>query len=100
MISLLRGRVVIRETEARPSIIWRPAPGQRQISTHRGTVLAIGAPAIDKHGNEIPHGFEVGDEVQFHWEMSEEAHTRVWPGDGKPACWVRQFAVDGVWCPA
>ena len=97
-VRLLRGQVVIRETGARLSpTIWTPAPGQRQVSTHRGVVLAMGPPARDKHGNEIEPGFRVGEEVQYHWEHNEDTFTRIWPEDGLPACWVRQFAVDGVW---
>ena len=98
MIRPLRGQVVVRENEAtRTGLLWHPAPGQRQVKTHRGVVLAMGPPARDKWGNEIAPGFKVGDEVSFHWEMNEEAHTREWPDDGKPACWVRQYAIDGVW---
>jgi co-chaperonin GroES (HSP10) len=93
----LRGQVVIREVERRSSVIWTPAPGQRDVRTHRGIVIAMGPPARDKWGNEIAHGFKGGDEVSFQWEMNEEAHRREWPEDGKPACWVRQYAVDGVW---
>jgi co-chaperonin GroES (HSP10) len=62
---------------------------------HRGTVLAKGAPALTAKGVEVPHGFEVGDTVLFHWNHYEKGFTRPW-SDGEPACWVPQVCVDAV----
>jgi hypothetical protein len=96
MIRLLRGQVVIRET-SRPSIIWHPDPKQRQVHTHRGTVLGIGPPALH-HGHEVIPEFRVGDDVSYHFSRhNQDAFTLPWPEDGKPATWVPQGDVDGVW---
>jgi diadenosine tetraphosphatase ApaH/serine/threonine PP2A family protein phosphatase len=64
--------------------------------THRGVVLGIGAPA-QVNGHDVPHGFTVGDEVQFHFEHHEGAMTRLWPDDGEMAIWLPQSSVDAVW---
>jgi hypothetical protein len=98
----MRGQVVVREVEAPPSRhLWMPAPGQRDQHTHRGLVLALGPPSrLTDHPDspEVPWGFEPGDFVQYHFGLrgTQEARTRAWT-DGKPATWLGQVEVDGVW---
>ncbi len=94
-VRLLRGQVVVREEALRPSVIWSPDEKQRQVKTHRGRVLGVGPPAVEK-GVEQPHGFSVGDLVQFHYVHNLDAHTRIWPDDGETAFWIPQGCVDAV----
>lgn len=95
----MRGQVVLREVDATTSDLWLPKadPKSRDLKTHKGVVIALGPPALlyDKH--EVPHHFEVGDVVQYHFQHNLEGATRPWPPDGKPATWIPQFDVDGVW---
>ena len=101
-IRLMRGQVVVREVEAAPSgALWTPTPGARQVRTHTGRVLALGPPArLTEHPDspEVPHGFVVGDLVQYHFGAmgTQEARTRLWT-DGEPATWMTQAEIDGVW---
>lgn len=106
-MKVLRGRVIIREDYGADyeqySHIIVPTPSTkddkdavaRARTWHRGKVLALGAPALTKKGVEVPHGFEVGDTVLFHWEHYEKGFTRPWT-DGELACWVSQQCVDAV----
>ena len=97
VIRLMRGQVVIREqANSLSRSIWTPVQGERQVSIHRGVVLGIGAPAELPNGVPIPHGFVVGDVVQYHFIHHKEAHTRPWPPDGLSATWVPQQCVDAV----
>lgn len=97
MIMLLRGRVVVREVhEDSRGALWVPRPGPRQVRTHTGRVLSTGAPARAPGGTEVPHGFGVGDLVQYHFTTLEEAASNVWE-DGKVAHWIPQENVDAVW---
>ncbi len=105
-IRLLRGQIVVREhlnadTEQFTHLI---IPGvstahdkdaqARSRTWHRGEVLAKGPPAL--HGvHEVPHGFEVGDTVLFHFGHNEKAFTRPWT-DGEPAVWLPQQAISAV----
>ena len=104
MIRPMRGQVVVRECHV-AQFLWTPDANPRQVKTHQGVVLAMGAPArtpmsVDGErwigGVEIPHGFEVGDVVQYHFEHHQEAWTMAWE-DGSPATWLAQKNVDGVW---
>lgn len=103
-IRLMRGQVVVRELDAPPSpVLWTPEQGPRQVRTHRGVVLGLGPPArltASPTSPEVPHGFEVGDVVQFHFGAvgTQVARTRAWT-DGKPATWLTQAEVDAVWEP-
>jgi co-chaperonin GroES (HSP10) len=97
----MRGQVVVREVEMTSPVLWTPSPSQRDVSTHMGEVLALGAPArLTEHPSspEVPHGFRVGDLVQYHFGAmgTQEARTRTW-SDGKPATWMTQAEIDGVW---
>lgn len=103
-IRLLRGQVVVREDlgadTAHLSQIIIPELGtaeerQRARKWHRGVVLAKGAPMLTTKGVEVPHGFEVGDIVVFHWIHRERSWTREWV-DGKFAAWIPQAAIDAV----
>lgn len=107
-LKLLRGQVVVREeydadyTQYKHIIVPqlqgdsddRHAIARRR-TWHRGEVLSVGAPARTKKGVEVPHGFEVGDTVFFHWEKNELNFTRPWT-DGKLACWLMQKEIDAV----
>jgi co-chaperonin GroES (HSP10) len=101
-IRLLRGQVVIRESHpGRFGSILVPHSycdeHGREHKAHRGVVLAMGSPALAEDGRtEVQPQFDVGDEVFFHWEHHEKAHTRPWPPDGLNACWVPQHCVDAV----
>jgi hypothetical protein len=103
-VRLMRGQVVIREEAVQPSnALWTPEPGARRVKTHRGRVLALGPPArLTEHPDspEVPHGFRVGDVVQFHFGAmgTQEARTRTWT-DGHPATWLTQAEIDAVWEP-
>ncbi len=80
VIRPLPGRVVIRERLSRSDVLWTPNADANHVSTHIGTVLAKGPPALVcatdaqgrcesptcKHGG-VPHGFEVGAVVQYHF---------------------------------
>lgn len=105
MIRITRGWVVVREEKRRSSVIIDPGVASpREIVTHRGVVLAMGNPAI-LHGtladhetpadHEVPHGFVVGDMVQFHFAGHEGGRTHEWE-DGKPAVWLAQHEIDAV----
>jgi co-chaperonin GroES (HSP10) len=95
-IRLMRGQVVVRETTPKPSdTIWTPDPTARQVKTHRGIVLGVGPPALEFNAVEVPHGFNVGDEVIYHFQHHQDAHTRPWT-DGRDATWLPQYCVDGV----
>ena len=95
---------MVREIDTPHSrVVWTPKEGARQIHTHRGVVLALGPPSlldfmVDGRvvTHPVPWDFAVGDVVQYHWEHNEEAFTKPWPDDGKPASWVPQRCVDGV----
>ena len=107
-IRLLPGRIVIREDYAadhahlRHILVPEIALGTddkdalaKKREWHRGKVLAVGAPAKTEKGAEVARGFEVGDEVIFHWTHLERAWTIEWI-DGERACVVPQEAVDAV----
>jgi co-chaperonin GroES (HSP10) len=92
----MRGQVVVREIEEKSSI-WTPDPAPRQVKTHCGVVIAMGPPARTRKGRaEVPHGFRVGDVVQYHFEHHQETWTMPWPLDGKKVTWLAQHNVDGV----
>ena len=101
-IRLMRGQVVVREENPPASAsLWMPEQGPRQVRTHRGVVLGLGPPSrLTEHPDspEVPYGFGVGDVVQFHFAVmgTQEARTRAWV-DGKPATWMTQAEIDGVW---
>ena len=97
----MRGQVVVRELDVLGStVLWTPEDGPRQRKTHRGRVLAMGAPArlVDLPGSPlVPFLFDVGDVVQYHFAHHQEAWTMPWPLDGKPCTWLAQANIDGVW---
>lgn len=98
MIRPMRGQVVVREEPPAPSArLWTPDPNPRQVRTHTGRVLALGPPARTTAGVEVPHGYRVGDLIQYHFDHLEQLLTNPWPEDGLPATWLPQVAIDGVW---
>lgn len=98
MIRLLRGRVAVREIVRGeyPGEIWMPSRDAYEVKTHRGVVIAKGEPAIVHGKHEVPHGFEVGDVVQYHFTHLEKGWTVPWPEDGEPVTYVPQENVDAV----
>lgn len=92
---VLRGRVVVREHVAQSSL-WTPPPNPREQETHLGTVLAVGAGAFSKGGVEVLIDVKPGDVVSFHYEATEKGRTAPWE-DGKPALYLAQREIDGVW---
>lgn len=98
----LRGRVVIREIKDAqyrhyPSIVIPDTAmaNERSRMTHTGTVLAVGPPVQTSLGHDIPHGFEAGDVVQFHFEGTEKGRITKWE-DGEDALVMAQREVDAV----
>lgn len=89
-----RGFCVIRELRE-SSLLWRPDDNPREVRTHRGVVLAIGAPSL-VNGHEVPWLFNVGDTVQFHFEETERGRTVTWPETGEEVKCIMQREVDGV----
>jgi co-chaperonin GroES (HSP10) len=62
--------VVVREhKELSKSIILGADGNPREETTHRGTVVALGAPVRGEWG------FGVGDVVQFHYSATETGRT-------------------------
>jgi len=108
MIRPLRGRVIVREdVEADyshlrhivvPDVINddHPTALARRRTWHRGRVVAMGEPARTRKGAEVPHGFNVGDLIVFHWAHLESAWTFEWPDGSRVAC-IPQECVDGVY---
>jgi co-chaperonin GroES (HSP10) len=109
MIRPLRGRVAIRAlVPPRTGLVWHPeqradtergeqkSRGILAQSSHRGRVLGVGAPAL-RYGHEMPHGFDVGDEVVFVFgaKGAEESRQSVWV-DGEPCLWIAQEEVLAV----
>lgn len=91
VIRPMRGQVVIRETlPSHP--LYIPTPRARDVKTHTGRVLAMGPPAVEG----VDPGFNVGDLVQYHFTIHQEAHTVLWE-DGAPATWIPMRDVDAVW---
>jgi co-chaperonin GroES (HSP10) len=96
-VRVLRGRVVVRELK--PSVgesIWTPAVDPRDQTTHTGKVLAVGPGAFSKGGVECPIDVKPGDVCQFHFEGTEKGRLAPWE-DGKPALYLAQREIDGVW---
>ena len=96
----LRGRVVIREHKEASRIVTiidtRDPRSDLTVSrTHRGTVLALGPPALTDEGHEVPHGFGVGDVVGFHFEATEAGRTTTW-GDLDGVVVMAQREIDYV----
>ena len=107
---LMRGQVVIREERAAARLdgLWVPDANPDHTHTHVGTVLSLGPPAlcctVDKMGRcvsrtckhvEVPHHFDVGDRVIYHFIHHQSAWTMPWT-DGRPATYVPQTCVDAV----
>jgi co-chaperonin GroES (HSP10) len=96
-IRLMRGQVAVREIYERGSnTLWTPTPTDgRNMKTHRGIVLGVGAPALMYGKVEVPLDFQVGDIIQYHFNHHKEAATIPW-SDGEPATWIPQESVDAV----
>jgi co-chaperonin GroES (HSP10) len=104
----LRGRVAIRPVvETRIGRIHLPdyqpewdrrdqrSAGIHARSSHRGHVLAMGAPA-ERYGHPVAHGFCVGDEVVFVFASGgTEESRRSYYGE-EPCVWVTQEEVLAV----
>ena len=106
-VTPLRGRVVIREIRPdRTGSIWHPDQAQdpkRDEKSHRGIVMAIGAPMISSQTEgavEVPHGFRAGDVVHFVFAAScaERGRTTIWEDD-LPVVWLTQSEILAVEAP-
>jgi len=101
-VTPLRGRVVIREIKDRyygliqlPDSALEPSRSEK---SHRGIVLAVGAPMFAKKGaREIPHGFQVGDIVHYVFaaQYAERGRTSTWHDD-LPVVWMTQWEIIAV----
>jgi co-chaperonin GroES (HSP10) len=108
-VALLRGRIAIRPiVEKSSGLIHFPedhqdwtrklnrADGVKAQTSHFGTVLGMGPPAIGAHGHEVPHDFKIGDVVNFTYQMSEKwSDGHVWD-DGQPCIFIAQEHIQGV----
>lgn len=103
MIRPLRGRVVVRLIPDLPTgLIQYPGThgdwerkdqhelGIKARSSHRARVLAIGEPARNKWGVEVPLECRVGDEVVFVYDHHEKFSERQEWDDGEPCVYVSQ----------
>ena len=99
MIRPLRGRVVIREDKRLSSIIEVVGVDPRSITTHRGTVIAVGPPVfLDDQvetSPEVPLDFKVGDIVGYHFEATEKGRICDW-GDHRDVLVMSQREIDYV----
>jgi len=114
-VRLLRGRVAIREYQPKKiGSILVPDDyydkNEREETSHRGRVLAMGPPARTILGVEIQPDFWVGDDVLFIFDMpnadniegsgaTEQMRTGIWPEDGGPVVYVAQEEVIGLYEP-
>lgn len=104
----LRGRVAIRELHYTPSRIVQPdgyaKTHERDRTSHRGLVLAMGPPAQTRKGVDVVPDFQPGDVVLFVFDApnadlvqgggaTEQARTGIWPADGGPCVWICQEEV-------
>lgn len=65
-VRLLRGRVLVKLLpEVESALVLIDTRQAREAVLHRGVVVAMGAPALDKRGNEIVPDFKVDDTVAF-----------------------------------
>jgi co-chaperonin GroES (HSP10) len=108
----LRGRCLLRRDNSeirehvRPSGVIVPdrtlysEHAERDVTIHRGKVLAIGLPArMGDHGPLVPWGIEVGDVVIYTYGVAMQK-TRTFAGDeGGELVVVAQEEVIGVVVP-
>jgi hypothetical protein len=95
-IRFLRGQIVVREcTHDQRGPLWLPRPDEYKVKIHRGIVLGMG-PSRLRGDLEIPHGFEVGDEVLYIFTHLKDGWTLPWPLDGEPATWLPVENVQAV----
>jgi co-chaperonin GroES (HSP10) len=102
-IRLLRGRVAIREIlPTKSGRIVLPDDyhdkHERDRTSHRGLVLAMGPPARTASGAEVTPGFAPGDVVHFVFALhgTEASRVNTWPADGGRVVWVAQEEVTAV----
>ena len=98
----LRGRVVVREIKAKSSAIITldsadfDEYARYDERTHRGIILAKGAPPLTETGHEVQGCFfEPGDTVEFHFAGTEKGRTAAW-NDGVQALWLHFKEIDAV----
>lgn len=73
-----------------------PTVDRRSKRTHRGRVLALGAPPKSLTGVDIPWDFKRGAVVQFHFEHHEDNRTIQWPPTGSKVVMLRLHEIDLV----
>jgi len=65
-LRLLRGRVLVKLLpEVESELILIDTSQSRVPVVHRGVVVAMGEPALDKRGREVAPCFSIGDTVMF-----------------------------------
>jgi len=111
---LLQGRVAVVELHERSPLIHRvdgyDKTHERDRTSHRGRIVAMGPPAETKKGAVIAPDFGVGDEVQFvfdqlsdhyggHGSWKESAREGVWPPTGEKIFYIAQAEVIAVYEP-
>lgn len=65
-VKLLRGRVLVKLLpEVESTLVLIDTRQAREAVMHRGVVVAMGEPALDKKQRPIPPGFAIGDTVAF-----------------------------------
>ena len=81
----LRGRVRIQPDDPPrkigsiiiPDTVVQKDPNNRVIP-RTGVVLAMGSPALDKRGREVPFGFEIGDRVIYQFGQLSSDGVDAW----------------------
>jgi co-chaperonin GroES (HSP10) len=70
---------------------------RRETRSHRGIVLAVGAPQLTAKGAEVAVDFRPGDVVHYVWALAgtEDFRTHRWQ-DGKPFVILAQEEVIAV----
>ncbi len=106
----LRGRVAVRPlVPRRTGSIWHPdtspdyersdqkALGIKAQSSHRGFVLAVGAPMqTPKLRAEVPLDFTPGDEVVYVFGQRGTEESRAGEWNGEPCLWLAQEEIIAV----
>jgi hypothetical protein len=105
----LRGRIAVRPLVPRQTgLIIHPdtssdyersdqkSLGIKAQSSHRGIVLAKGAPMLTKRDAEVPHGFDVGDEVSYVFALRGTEESRAGEWNGEPCVWLGQEEIQAV----
>lgn len=107
----LQGRICVREFKPDVSDGGIIIPldyyraHERETTSHRGTVLAMGRPACTPSGVPVVPEFQVGDTVHFVFSAgngvegggaTEKSRSSFWIEDGLPCVWLVQEEIIAV----